>query len=53
LKRNTKGKKRKKQGGKKQRKINGYLAGGCLENIQQDYYMGGGRRNMSRSIGRG
>jgi len=46
------GKKRKKQGSKKQRKIKGCLAEGCWESIQQRYCMGGRRRSMSRNIGR-
>jgi len=45
-------KKRKKQGGKKQRKIKGCLAGGCQGSIWQRYCMDGGRRSMSRNIGR-
>jgi len=53
LKRNTEEKKRKKQGSKKQKKIKGCLTGGCQGNIQQNYCMGGERRNMSRSIGKG
>jgi len=43
-------KKRKKQGGKKQRKIKGCLAGGCQGSIRQRYCMGGGRRSTSRNI---
>ena len=51
MRKNTEGKKRKKQGSKKQRKMERYSAGGYLGSIQQRYCMGGGRR--STNIGRG
>jgi len=46
------GKKKKKQGGKKGRKRRTCSTENCWGSTWQNYYMGGGRRNMSRNIGK-
>jgi len=47
------GKKKKKQGSKKWRKRRMCSTENCQGSTQQNYYMDGGRGNMSRSIGKG
>jgi len=47
------GRKKKKQGSKKQRKVKGCLAGSCQRNIRKNYCTDEERRNTSRSIGSG
>jgi len=45
--------KKKKQGGRRERKRRMCSTENCQGSIWQNYCMDGGRRNMSRSIGRG
>jgi len=53
LRRNTEGRKKKKQGGRRGRKRRMSSTENCRGSIRQNYCMDGGRRNTSRSIGRG
>jgi len=52
LKRNTEGKKKEKQDSKKERKRRTCSTENCRGSTQQNYYMGGERRNTSRNIGK-
>jgi len=47
------GEKKKKHSGRRKEKKRTCTTGDCQGSIWQNYYMDGGRRNTSRSIGKG